>query len=256
METGVITGHIDVAQIALYVFWAFFAGLIYYLHQENKREGYPLESSNSDRIVVQGFPPIPAPKTYLLRDGTTVSAPRATEPEAISGAMPSSGYVGSPLVPTGDPMRDGVGPAAYAMRANHPDRGHDGGNAIVPLRLAGEYHVAEEDPDPRGMTVVGADGKVAGEVADIWIDRGEVLIRYLEVAVAESGARVLLPMTMARVVADRGRVQVESIRADQFQSVPPLANPEQVTLREEDRITAFYASGHLYAFASRQEPLL
>jgi photosynthetic reaction center H subunit len=256
METGAITGQIDVAQIALYVFWAFFAGLIYYLHQENKREGYPLESSSSDRIVVQGFPPIPAPKTYLLRDGTTVSAPRETARETVSGAAPSSGYVGSPLVPTGDPMRDGVGPASYAMRADHPDRGHDGANAIVPMRLAREYSVAAEDPDPRGMAVVGADGNVAGEVADLWIDRGEVLIRYLEVAVAGSGARVLLPMTMARVVADRGRIVVESIRADQFRTVPALASPDQVTLREEDRICAYYAGGHLYAFASRQEPAL
>ena len=32
-----ITGYIDVAQIVLYVFFAFFIGLIYYLHGENKR---------------------------------------------------------------------------------------------------------------------------------------------------------------------------------------------------------------------------
>ena len=53
MGTGAITGYIDVAQIALYVFWGFFAALIYYLHQEDKREGYPLESDRSDRVVVQ-----------------------------------------------------------------------------------------------------------------------------------------------------------------------------------------------------------
>ena len=29
METGAITQYIDVAQIVLYMFWAFFAGLIY-----------------------------------------------------------------------------------------------------------------------------------------------------------------------------------------------------------------------------------
>ena len=34
MQTGAITGYIDVAQIALYVFWVFFAGLIYYLQRE------------------------------------------------------------------------------------------------------------------------------------------------------------------------------------------------------------------------------
>ena len=43
-EFGAITGYIDVAQMVLYAFWIFFAGLIYYLHREDKREGYPLVS--------------------------------------------------------------------------------------------------------------------------------------------------------------------------------------------------------------------
>jgi photosynthetic reaction center H subunit len=43
LATGAITAqYIDVAQLVLYCFWIFFAGLIYYLHRENKREGYPL----------------------------------------------------------------------------------------------------------------------------------------------------------------------------------------------------------------------
>jgi photosynthetic reaction center H subunit len=49
METGAITSYIDVAQVVLYAFWIFFAGLIYYLHQEDKREGYPLLSTASAR---------------------------------------------------------------------------------------------------------------------------------------------------------------------------------------------------------------
>ena len=32
------------AQVVLYAFWIFFAGLILYLRREDKREGYPLES--------------------------------------------------------------------------------------------------------------------------------------------------------------------------------------------------------------------
>jgi photosynthetic reaction center H subunit len=34
METGGLTSYIDLAQIALYGFWIFFAGLIWYLHRE------------------------------------------------------------------------------------------------------------------------------------------------------------------------------------------------------------------------------
>lgn len=61
-----ITEHIDVAQVVLYVFWIFFFGLIYYLRREDKREGYPLESERSAHITVQGFPAMPEPKTKKL----------------------------------------------------------------------------------------------------------------------------------------------------------------------------------------------
>ena len=52
-QTGAITQYIDVAQIVLYVFWFFFAGLIWYLRREDKREGYPLESDRSDSVRVR-----------------------------------------------------------------------------------------------------------------------------------------------------------------------------------------------------------
>jgi len=51
-------------------------------------------------------------------------------------------------------------------------------------------------------------------------------------------------------------VIVQSIMGAQFEDVPMLASPDQVTLREEDKIQAYYASGHLYAKPSRLEPLL
>ena len=69
MPTGAITGYIDVAQIVLYAFWVFFAGLIFYLRREDKREGYPLESDRSGRVMVQGFPAMPSSKTFLMADG-------------------------------------------------------------------------------------------------------------------------------------------------------------------------------------------
>ena len=70
MGTGAITSYIDVAQIALYAFWVFFAGLIYYLHREDKREGYPLESDRSPNVRVEGFPSVPKPKSFHLRTRT------------------------------------------------------------------------------------------------------------------------------------------------------------------------------------------
>jgi photosynthetic reaction center H subunit len=74
----VVTQHIDFAQISLYVFWLFFAGLIYYLRQEDKREGYPLESKRT--IKVQGWPPIPSEK-YFFRAVPAGTAANTDRPE-------------------------------------------------------------------------------------------------------------------------------------------------------------------------------
>jgi photosynthetic reaction center H subunit len=258
METGAITGYIDVAQLVLYAFWIFFFGLVVYLRLEDKREGYPLESGRTTRsggrVIVQGFPAVPPPKTFRLAHGGTAMAPRVTSEPALRAA-PSAPWSGSPLEPTGNPMTDGVGPAAYALRAETPDMTWDGRPRIVPLRVASDHVVESRDPDPRGMKVFGADGRVGGTVRDLWVDRSEPQFRYLEVEVA-GGRHVLLPVYYMTVDGRRREVRVKAIMGHQFADAPGLANPDQVTLREEDRIGAYYASGHLYAEPSRQEPLL
>ena len=145
MNTGAITGYIDVAQIVLYAFWIFFAGLLIYLHKEDKREGYPLESDRSGgRIKVQGFPAIPRPKIFRLAGGATVSAPRVEQDLRPIRAKPNGAYLGAPLVPTGNPMLDGVGPAAYAERANIPDHTIDGLPMIVPIPRCRSVHGVEQ----------------------------------------------------------------------------------------------------------------
>ena len=91
-------------------------------------------------------------------------------------------------------------------------------------------------------------------MSDIWIDRAETHARYLEVTLA-AGPSVLVPMPLVRIDT-AGRAVVESVLGSQFADAPNLANPDQVTLREEDRIQAYFASGHLFATPSRMEPLL
>jgi photosynthetic reaction center H subunit len=254
MQTGALGSYLDVAQIVLYAFWIFFAGLIYYLHRENKREGYPLESDRGNaRVPIQGFPAMPAPKTFLLPHGGTAIVPSGRTDRREIKALPTSPAPGSPLEPTGNPMLDGVGPAAYAERADTPDLTYEGDPKIVPLRAAADHYLAHSDPDPRGMPVLGADGATAGTVRDAWVDRSEALVRYLEVEVA-GGRRVLLPINFARI--RNGRVSVSAILARQFVDVPATQHPEQVTLLEEDRICAYYGGGTLYAEPSRAEPLL
>ncbi|RYF35331.1 MAG: photosynthetic reaction center subunit H [Comamonadaceae bacterium] len=256
MGTGSITGYIDVAQIALYVFWAFFAGLIYYLHRENKREGYPLESERSGHVTVQGFPAIPEPKTYFLRDGRQVSVPNDRRDDREIAAEPSGRFLGAPLEPIGDPMLAGVGPGSWAERPDIPDTTVDGDPRLAPLRASPGFGVASKDPDPIGLPVLGFDGAVAGVVTDMWVDRAEMVFRYieLEVPAVPTARRVLLPINFARI--DRQRVRVRSILAAQFVNVPGTRHPDVVTMLEEEKIMAYYGAGTLYATPSRQEPLL
>ena len=257
MGTGAITSYIDVAQIALYAFWIFFAGLIYYLHREDKREGYPLESDRSGgRIKVQGWPSVTEPKAYHLRDGRVVMAPNFRGSNQPLGGTPSVGHLGAPLEPNGDPMLAAIGPGSYSDRADIADTTAEGELRIVPLRAAPSFEVAHRDPDPRGLPVIGADGAVAGTVRDLWVDRAEVLFRYLEVEVPAQGGsrRVLLPVNFSRI-GDRS-VKVRSILASQFAQVPGTRSPDAVTLLEEDKIMGYYGGGTLYATPDRQEPLL
>jgi photosynthetic reaction center H subunit len=259
MPTGAITGYIDVAQLTLYAFWIFFAGLIFYLRREDKREGYPLESERSGLVTVQGFPPLPTPKVFHLSDGHVVYAPRAEAPSPLPAGEAISSYLGAPMVPIGNPMVQGIGPASYVDRADHPDMMFDEPlPKIVPLRVAPEYWLNEEDPNPVGMVVIGADKAVAGTVKDAWIDRSEMLVRYLEVAVTVGGVPrdVLVPMTLVRINSDYGHVIVSSVMGAQFAEAPVLASPDQITLREEDRVSAYFGGGHLYATPSRVGPLL
>lgn len=258
MPSGAITSYIDVAQLTLYAFWVFFAGLIYYLRREDKREGYPLESDRSRFIRVEGFPPTPPRKVFILPHGEGTRASNPPERREVQ-AVPFAPWPGAPFEPTGNPMRDGIGSASYAMRADTPDLAFDDVKPkIIPLRAAPEFFLASEDPDPRGMTVFGADRRVAGVVRDVWIDRSETVARYVEVELPDAvgGGTVLLPMNLMRMNAKRGRINVRSILASQFAAVPKLRNPDQVTLLEEDQITAYYGGGKLYAMPSRRESVL
>jgi photosynthetic reaction center H subunit len=184
-----------------------------------------------------------------------VHAPRQEHDSRAILARPNGGYLGAPLLPTGNPMQDAVGPAAFAQRANHPDVTIEGTPMLAPLRLAGEFSVSSKDPDPRGMAVYGADRERGGTVVDLWIDRAEPQIRYLEID-AGAARRVLLPINFAKIDASRRQITVRSILGAQFAGVPALGSPDQVTRREEDQIMAYYAGGNLYATPERAEPLL
>lgn len=252
-----LTAHIDLAQVMLYVFWLFLAGLIFYLRREDRREGYPLVSEVTGKAENHGAIWIPGPKTFVLPHGGVQTAPRERAEPPVR-ATPIAPWPGAPLQPTGNPLVDGVGPAAYALRSDLPDLTIEGAPRIGPLRLTPIFSLPEKGPDPRGMTVVAADGRVAGVIRDLWVDRSETLVRYYEIELSglPQPRSVLLPTGFADVDGRKRRVVVNSILARQFADVPATKSPDQVSLREEDRISAYYGGGHLYATPSRVEPLL
>ena len=67
---------------------------------------------------------------------------------------------------------------------------------------------------------------------------------------------MLLPMPFVRIDSWNRKVKVVAITAAQFADVPAIKNPDQVTRLEEDKITGYFAGGHLYATPQRQEPLI
>jgi len=84
------TEYFDFAQVAVYLFWFFFAGLIYYLRREDKREGYPLEADRGGHVKVQGFPAMPPERPERVKhpalvDGDDTEAGGPTTPRAAGG---------------------------------------------------------------------------------------------------------------------------------------------------------------------------
>ncbi|MFX4223242.1 MAG: photosynthetic reaction center subunit H [Thalassobaculum sp.] len=256
MEIGAITGHIDVAQVVLYAFWLFFAGLIIYLRREDRREGYPLEDGITGKVDSIGVTWMATPKRFALPEGGFVEAPDFKRETRPLNAEPIAAFPGAPLRPTGDPMLAGVGPGAWAERKDIPDMTVDGKPRIVPMRSVSDFGVVDGEPDPRGMPVVGGDGKIGGTVTDVWVDTDEVLIRYVEMTVGsgEDARTVLVPAGFADVRG--GKVDVPAIYSDQFAAVPGIAASDRITRLEEEKIMGYFGAGLLYADARRQEPIL
>ncbi len=248
-------GNFDLASAAIWLFWLFFAGLIYYLQTENMREGYPLVDDAGNPASSEGAFTLPSDKTFKMpfgrEDVTVPSGQRGDRTDLALARSSESG--GSPYVPTGDPMLDGVGPASWAPRRDLPELDGHGHVKIRPLSMLPAYSIGA-GRDPRGKAVVGGDGEVVGRITDMWVDVPEQMVRFLTIDLNPEGTGKtrLLPIHMCRIKADR--VVVRSLYAHNFEGVPTIAAPDQVTLLEEDKIMGYYAGGTLYASPGRIGP--
>ena len=241
-------GDFDLASLAIWLFWGFFALLIYYLQTENMREGYPLETEDGAVAPNQGPFPVPKPKTFTLPNGKgEVVVPSAANEAAhrrtdlaLARTAASEGF---PHAPTGNAMADGVGPASWTPRRDEPELDGHGHAKIVPMAQAKGFGVSA-GRDPRGLPVQAGDLEVVGRISDMWVDASEQMVRYLEVEL-NSGSRRLVPLTMAKIWADR--VRINAITSDLFEGIPATKSLTTVTKLEEDKISGYVAGGWMYA---------
>ena len=254
--------YIDTAQVVLYAFWLFFAGLIVYLQRESKREGFPLVSEVEPftrEVAGDATPQTPEPKLFRLLDGHVIPVPPGQAPRFPQGAVPIANFPGAPLEPTGNALVDGIGPASWCYRIDEPEVDADGTLKIQPLRAEPVYRLHPYSPDPRGMAVIGADGLTVGPVVDLWIDALEEAVLYLEVSMTMAGCegeRVLVPSRFVQYQKRLNQVRVRAILAAQFAQVPRLRHPDRITPQEEDKITGYFGGGELFAMPGRRGPLL
>jgi photosynthetic reaction center H subunit len=263
MEAGNITEYIDTAQVLLYLFWAFFAGLIYYLDMEGRREGFPMENDRTGAYDKDKFLFMPGPKTFKLAHGHgTVTVPNDKRDNVLRPVpgRKTGAFNGAPYEPTSaNPMLDSIGPGSWAERADVPDMTAHGHVKIRPLRAVPAFSIADGDRDPRGMRVVGHDSVIGGTVVDAWVDTAEFMIRYLEITngAGAEARNVLVPFTFCVIKTPRDKKEVfyvHAISGAQFALVPGTKKADEVTLLEEEKIMAYYGSGYLYSTPKRIGP--
>ncbi|MCW2282303.1 photosynthetic reaction center H subunit [Rhodoblastus acidophilus] len=248
-------GHLDVAQLAIWGFWIFFGILVWYLRQEDRREGYPLVNDATGKMKDRGFLYIPEPKTFAMPDGTNVLAPNCKGDERPVNGVQVELFPGAPIEPKGNPLAAGVGPGSWNVRPDVPAKTLEGQNLVAPLRVATHFAVPAEQKSPVGFKVIAADGKSAGTVKDLWVDRGESQVRYFELSL-DTGGVVLAPVCFVDVYRGKKIVKINALTAKDFAGVPRIKSSDSITMQEEEKVAAYYGAGTLYATPDRAEPIL
>ena len=242
-----VTQHIDLPQLAFWLFFLAFVAICWFLRKNDKREGYPLVASPFVGGAMLGAPDPGTPLTYVLNEGGTTSTPH-DYPQAPAAVLPLYRFDGTPFRPTAELLGTSLGPGAWVMRKDEPMLTEGGELLLQPLRLCHEWSVSRGEANPRGMAVFDCRWRPVGIVADVWIDRGIRIIRHLEVELREQlgGGRVLVPIYHTTIAEAAREIRVTALSGPEFRAIPMPAAPDRITAREEDRLNAYFAAGRFY----------
>jgi uncharacterized protein (TIGR02271 family) len=109
---------------------------------------------------------------------------------------------------------------------------------LKPMSEVNDYKIEKGDPDPRGYTVVGSDGRSIGTVDDLIIDTAAMKVRYLVVDVTASGRAseqpILLPAQDVDVRSDSRQVIARRFTGQERRWTRPAASGRE---REQTRLT-------------------
>lgn len=114
---------------------------------------------------------------------------------------------------------------------------------IVPLSELKDFQVKDGDVDPRGWAVIAADGRTIGTVRDMLADREAMRVRYLEVELAGSGRRTILPIGTAELDDETDRVLFHELTPEQLDELPPYDYQSFTREYEESVVTRFGPGG-------------
>lgn len=89
---------------------------------------------------------------------------------------------------------------------------------------ARRFQVSEEDPDPRGWTVVSTDGQTIGEVSDLIIDQSAMKVRYFDIEVNNSwrldDPHVVVDAQSVDLLEGERRVVLHGVGTEGLSSLP------------------------------------
>ncbi|MDX5348289.1 MAG: PRC-barrel domain-containing protein [Hymenobacteraceae bacterium] len=106
-----------------------------------------------------------------------------------------------------------------------------------------DFEVAEGDPDVRGWSVIGSDGKAFGTVDDLIVDPKLMRVRYLDILAKEELAwgggdrHLLIPIGVAQLHEDSDKVVVDGVDVATLRRFPvytggPVVRDYEHSLRD------------------------